>query len=102
MKLIDYGELGIFEPSPEKRIPISPKLFHLIIIPGIAFDRKGGRIGYGKGYYDRFLAKTNAFRLALTFDFQILERVPTEKHDETMNGILSESGFVKTSNQYIQ
>ena len=98
---LSYGKFGIYEPSREKRIPISPKSFHLAIIPGIAFDRQGGRIGYGKGYYDRFLQKTNAFRLALTFDFQILKKVPTEKHDVSMNGILSESGFVKISNQYI-
>ena len=51
----------------------------------------GGRIGYGKGYYDRFLDKTSAFRLALAFDFQVLEKIPTGNHDIPMNGIITES-----------
>ena len=51
----------------------------------------GSRIGYGKGYYDRFLKNINAFRLALAFDFQVLEKIPTENHDIPINGIITES-----------
>lgn len=92
------GSLGVLEPSPENRISMTPESFDLVIIPGVAFDRQGGRLGYGKGYYDRFLDQTNAFRLALAFDFQVLENVPTEKHDVPMNGILTESGIIKVNN----
>ena len=60
------------------------------VVPGVAFDRQGGRLGHGKGYYDRFLELTNAFRLGLTFNRQLLETVPTELHDVPMNAILSE------------
>ena len=90
------GMYGIQEPSPENRIIMTPEMFDLVIIPGIAFDRKGGRLGQGKGYYDRFLEATSAFRLALAFDCQLIEAVPTESHDVPMNAILSESGIVET------
>jgi len=82
------GALGVLEPSPEKIIRITPESINL----------QGGRIGYGKGYYDRFLEQTKAFRLALAFDFQIIDKVPTEKHDVPMNGILSESGIFEVNN----
>ena len=97
-KDLSSGALGALEPSPKVRIAMNPKNFDLVIIPGVAFDRLGGRLGYGKGYYDRFLEKTGAFRLALAFDFQVLVRVPTEKHDVPMNGILTESGLIEVSN----
>ena len=92
-----YGMYGIQEPSPESRIIMTPDMFDLVIVPGVAFDRKGGRIGHGKGYYDRFLKLTTAFRLALAFDCQLLEKIPTELHDVTMNAILSESGIIETN-----
>ena len=95
---LSSGALGVLEPSPEGRIKMTPKSFDLVIIPGVAFDRKGGRLGYGKGYYDRFLEQTGAFRLALAFNFQVFEKVPTEKHDVPMNGILTESGIIEVNN----
>jgi 5-formyltetrahydrofolate cyclo-ligase len=95
---LSSGALGVLEPSPEGRIAMNPESFDLVIIPGVAFDRQGGRLGYGKGYYDRFLEQTTAFRLALAFNFQVLEKVPTEKHDVPMNGILTESGIIEVNN----
>ena len=87
------GDLVVLEPSPEQRTALTPESFDLVIVPGVAFDRQGGRLGYGKGYYDRFLDQSLAFRLALAFDFQILETVPTEMYDVPMDGILTENGF---------
>ena len=91
------GMYGIQEPSPESRIIMTPDMFDLVIVPGVAFDKKGGRLGLGKGYYDRFLEVTSAFRLALAFDCQLIEAVPTEFHDVPMNAILSESGIIETN-----
>ena len=88
---------GIQTPSPESHIIMTPDMFDLVIVPGVAFDIKGARIGKGKGYYDRFLQVTSAFRLALAFDCQLIENVPTELHDIPMNAILSESGIVQTN-----
>ena len=87
------GALGVLEPSLEQRIALSPEIFDLVLVPGLAFDSQGGRLGYGRGYYDRFLDQTHAFRLALAFDFQLFETVPTESHDIPMDGILSEKGI---------
>ena len=91
------GIYQIKEPSPKSRIMMTPEMFDLVIVPGVAFDRKGGRLGHGKGYYDRFLEATSAFRLALAFDCQMIETVPTEFHDVPMNAILSESGIIETN-----
>ena len=92
-----YGTYGIQEPSPESRIIMTPDMFDLVIVPGVAFDKKGRRIGQGKGYYDRFLELTSAFRLALAFDCQLLENVPSELNDIPMDAILSESGILETN-----
>ena len=89
------GMHGTQEPSPERRIKINLESLDLVIVPGVAFDRQGGRLGHGKGYYDRFLELTPAFRLALAFDCQLLETVPTELHDIPMDAILSESGILE-------
>ena len=97
-KDLSSGALGVLEPSPKVRVAMNPENFDLVIIPGVAFDHLGGRLGYGKGYYDRFLEQTGAFRLALAFDFQVLVRVPTEKLDVSMNAILTESGIIEVSN----
>ena len=91
------GMHGTQEPHPERQIKINPESFDLVIVPGVAFDRQGGRLGHGKGYYDRFLELTNAFRLGLTFNRQLLETVPTELHDVPMNAILSESGILENN-----
>lgn len=68
----------------------------LILMPGLAFDIRGGRIGYGGGYYDRFLAKLNKKvpKIALAYDFQVLDQVPTEERDIKTDGLITPSSFV--------
>ena len=60
------------------------------IIPGVAFDKKGVRLGYGKGVFDRLLAKSQAFKIGLAYDFQIVDELPREKHDLVMDIVESE------------
>ena len=60
-----------------------------VLVPGLAFDRHGGRLGYGGGYYDRFLAGRDVPRIALAYDFQLVDRVPTEPHDVPMHAIVT-------------
>ncbi len=94
-KDLKSGAYGILEPIPEQRISMVPEMFDLVIVPGVAFDRQGGRLGHGKGYYDRFLEQTSAFRLGLAFDCQLIDKVPVELHDVPMHAILTESGIVE-------
>ena len=64
--------------------------FDLIVVPGVAFDRQGNRLGRGKGYYDRFLCQHRATKkIGLCFDFQLVDNVPVEENDIPMDEIIS-------------
>lgn len=80
------GDFNILEPQNE------PYLggFDLIVVPGVAFDRNGNRIGRGKGYYDRFLCQhLDVKRIGICFDFQLVDEVPTEPLDIRMDEVIS-------------
>lgn len=84
---------GIFEPKTcEKKADKSQ--VDLCIAPGSVFDRQLNRIGYGKGYYDRFLKGANAFKMALAFECQIAEELPNEPFDIKMDCIVTENGVI--------
>lgn len=59
----------------------------VILVPGMAFDATGNRLGRGKGYYDKVLSQTSAYKIGICFDFQFLESVPTEAHDIRMDKV---------------
>lgn len=80
------GDFNILEPQNE---PYNGS-YDLIVVPGVAFDRNGNRIGRGKGYYDRFLCKhLDVKRIGICFDFQLVDKVPTEENDIKMDEIIS-------------
>ena len=84
------GAFGILEPTGESER--APGDDGLVIIPGIAFDKHYNRIGYGKGYYDRYLsAHPNLFKLALAFDIQLVDKIPAEECDCRMDMIFTET-----------
>jgi 5-formyltetrahydrofolate cyclo-ligase len=95
IEFLKKGNYGILDVPIEKRIDVDLRELQLILVPGIAFDLSGGRLGYGKGYYDRFLDKTNAFKIGLCFQSQVVEKVPMENHDIRMHAIISEKGYHK-------
>lgn len=87
-KMIE-GPYGIFEPHGEK-MPQETYEFDLIVVPGVAFDREGNRLGMGKGYYDRFLKKCkNAVLVSLAFDFQVVDKIPTASYDVPVSQIFT-------------
>jgi len=93
------GSFGVPEPVKEvvekKENRFSPGRADLVIVPGVAFDEKGNRIGYGKGYYDKFLKKTSKARtVALAFEFQVVPEIPTENHDVTVQKIITEKRII--------
>jgi 5-formyltetrahydrofolate cyclo-ligase len=80
------GDFNILEPQNE---PYTGG-FDLIVVPGVAFDRNGNRLGRGKGYYDRFLCHhLDVKRIGICFDFQLVEEVPTEPLDIKMDEVIS-------------
>lgn len=92
--ILDYharlrkGPYGLSEPVEE--IPVRLSDLDLVIVPGLAFDKSGRRLGRGKGYYDRFLKRIpkDTPTIGLAFDFQIFPRVPTLKHDINVHKII--------------
>lgn len=73
------GQLGILEPDPE-----APRIdadVVLVVVPGLGFDGRGGRLGRGKGHYDRLLARLGARTVGVAFDVQRVDRLPLEAHD---------------------
>jgi 5-formyltetrahydrofolate cyclo-ligase len=84
------GPFGLREP-PLHAPPIDLARIAVFFVPGIAFDRAGKRIGWGRGHYDATLAAApSALHVGLAFDFQLVDSVPCEAHDTTLHVILSE------------
>lgn len=87
--------LGIPEP-PGKGEPMPAEVFDLVIVPGVAFDAEGGRLGYGMGCYDRVLGRLRPEvpRVGIGYDFQLVDRLPVEPHDLPLTLIVVERGVV--------
>ena len=95
VKELKEGAFGILEPIGDK---IKPEQIDMVVLPGIAFDATGNRIGFGRGYYDRFLKKVkNVSRIALAFDFQIVDKIPSTKPDVRVHKIITESRIIDCS-----
>ena len=93
------NKLGILEPKEE--LPsFSINDLDVIIVPGLAFTRTGNRIGYGGGFYDRFLIKTNAISIGLAFDKQVINKLPHNKDDSILDYIVTEKEIIKTEKIY--
>lgn len=90
------GTYGILEPNPEIAKPVKPADIDLVIVPGVVFDEKKFRIGYGGGYYDRFLSEVrpDCVKLAPAFELQIVDEIPREGHDIPMDVIVTEKRLI--------
>ena len=87
---------GILEPKTVEEDKIGEE-FDLIIMPGVAFDKFGNRIGYGGGYYDKYISRKNIKcpKIALAYDLQIIDKIQCEEHDIKADGIISNKEFIK-------
>ena len=84
--------------EPEAGRILRPDEVDVVATPGVAFDREGGRVGYGGGFYDRFLPTTPAFRAAIAFDLQLVrEPLPGAAFDLPVDAIVTESETVRAS-----
>ncbi len=87
------GTFGIPEPVREFIRPVDPEEIDFVVVPGSVFDREGNRIGYGKGFYDRFRERLRpgVAYAALAFSYQVLDVVPFEDHDKKVDFIITET-----------
>lgn len=92
---------GILEPKKDEPF-IDPNDLDLIVVPGVAFDKNGGRVGYGAGYYDRYFKRINnenkskIIKLVLAYDFQLIDKVPTDEEDVLIDAVMTEKQFIKS------
>jgi 5-formyltetrahydrofolate cyclo-ligase len=97
MDELELGMYRILEPTKSMRTVerkrLQPTDLDLVMVPGVAFDRNGGRTGHGKGYYDKLLqhARLDAPLIALSFECQLFERIPAESHDIFMDKVVTEA-----------
>ncbi|MDP4107760.1 MAG: 5-formyltetrahydrofolate cyclo-ligase, partial [Bacillota bacterium] len=80
----------------EKIRKIQPSKIDLVVVPGVAFDIRRNRIGYGGGYYDRFLKKTSfaCFKVGLAFEAQIADEVPIDRYDVPLHMVITENAII--------
>ena len=95
------GTLGILEPKPELREQDQRRAevqeLDLLVIPGLAFDRQGGRLGYGKGYFDRLLPGRgpDALLAAVAFECQLFDTVPMQPYDVRVDAVITETDIYR-------
>ena len=82
------GAFGIKEP--EQREAVDKSEVDVFIVPALAFDKKGARVGFGKGYYDKLLSDTRAVKVGFLYSFQLFDYLPSEEHDIFMDYLFTE------------
>ena len=95
---MEPGRFGIREPKPQVGTPQAIADIDAILVPAVAFDRRGYRVGYGGGYYDRFLPELRgrAVRVGLAFACQLVDSVPAGAHDVPVDFIVTETEIIAT------
>ena len=89
---LEKGKYDILEPKDKVEYQ---NQIDLVIVPGVAFDEQGNRLGYGKGFYDNFLKDYKGTKVALAYERQIVKTIPIEEHDIKMNYIITERRVIK-------
>lgn len=93
---LELGNYNILEPRGACLRPLPPEEIDVVLMPGVAFDLSGGRLGYGGGYYDRFLQKCSprCTLIAVAFEIQIIDHVPCADHDARIHKIVTEKRVI--------
>lgn len=97
VSMIERGSFNIDEPIGESLSDIS--VIDLIIVPAIAYDQNGNRIGRGKGYYDRLLQKVSVLKIGVGYDFQLITHIASEPHDIPVDIIVTPNNFINCRKQ---
>lgn len=92
------GTYGILEPETNNKVPLKEARESLLIVPGTSFSPSGYRNGYGKGYFDKFIAKTKPkYKIGLAYDFQVLDNIYSEKYDEKLDIVISDKNIYNSA-----
>jgi 5-formyltetrahydrofolate cyclo-ligase len=92
---LEEGAFGVLEPSATARV-ITPAEVDLVIVPGLAFDPRGHRLGYGRAFYDRLLPHMpQAFRVGFAYDFQVMMELPNDPHDVPMHAVVTDQRMLR-------
>jgi len=83
---------GMLEPAADLPV-VEPATLDVVLVPGVAFDRRGGRLGFGGGYYDRLLPTTPALRVGVTYDECLCDALPCNEHDQRVDWVVTPSGL---------
>lgn len=83
---------GLLEPVPKQQYKVEKKKIDLMVVPGLVFDSKGYRIGYGGGYYDRYLADYKGLTVSLASTGQFIDSIPNDHYDIPVQQIITETG----------
>ncbi len=96
-KELGPGYMGIPEPDPSKAREVSPGEVDLVVLPGVGFDASCARLGYGGGYYDRLIERLRdgVKLVALAFEAQLVDAVPSEPHDKRMDAVVTEDRVIR-------
>ncbi len=91
---LERHRYGYLQPVKDAPV-INPNILDIVLVPGLAFDKSGNRLGYGMGFYDRLLSqlRPNCLRVAITCDALFVDELPTEEHDVAMTHVVTESGI---------
>lgn len=87
------GRFGVLVPSGTPKV--HPSVLDVVLVPALAVDRTGVRLGYGGGFYDRFLKQAAAFRVGLAFDALVVDRLPSEPHDARLDAVVTEAETIR-------
>jgi 5-formyltetrahydrofolate cyclo-ligase len=98
LKNLQNGRYGIPEPKNKIKLKSLSKIA-AVIVPGIAFDKNGNRLGFGMGYFDKFLKKIkrDTLKIGLAFSFQVLKKIPATKNDIKMDYIITEKEIINVN-----
>ena len=96
----EKGAFGIMEPAEQFREWIEPRFLDMVLVPGLAFDDLGSRIGYGGGYFDRFLrdVRRDAWIVGLAYDFQLMHYLPQTESDRKVSFVVTEKRTIDCRN----
>lgn len=91
------GAFSIEEPQGDETCDIND--IEMVVVPAVAYDRNGNRVGRGKGYYDRLLADTKALKVGVAYGFQLVDSIDAEPHDVRVDVVITDKGVYRCSSE---